>query len=136
MAAVYKTYWVDMPYCVFVRDVFLTTDGYFFRQLTVKAPLRPSGNIKEDHAVFENKFNNEHRDNFPMSAIFPTLCFSFFVVPIKNTIENYQFPIRTLLGIALPFVTGFRSVVVITSALHSEGRRFEPGRKQIIFVFR
>ena len=75
MAAVYKTYWVDMPYCVFVWDVFLTTDGYFFRQLTVKAPLRPSGNIKEDHVVFENKFNNEHRDNFPMSAVFPTLFF-------------------------------------------------------------
>ena len=33
---------------------------------------------------------------------------------------------------------GFRSVVVITSALHAEGRRFKPGRKQfflIIFLF-
>ena len=28
---------------------------------------------------------------------------------------------------------GFRSVVVITSALHAEGRRFEPGRKQSFF---
>ena len=31
------------------------------------------------------------------------------------------------------YVTGFRSVVVITSALHAEGRRFEPGRKQMFF---
>ena len=33
-------------------------------------------------------------------------------------------------------VTGFRSVVVITSALHAEGRRFETGRKQMIIRFR
>ena len=33
---------------------------------------------------------------------------------------------------------GFRSVVVITSALHAEGRQFNSGRKQlcyIIFIF-
>ena len=29
---------------------------------------------------------------------------------------------------------GFRSVVVITSALHAEGRQFEPGRNQDYFV--
>ena len=29
----------------------------------------------------------------------------------------------------------FRSVVVITSASHAEGRRFEPGRKQILSLF-
>ena len=28
----------------------------------------------------------------------------------------------------------FRSVVVITSASHAEGRRFEPGRKQFLVV--
>ena len=32
-------------------------------------------------------------------------------------------------------MTGFRSVVVITSALHAEGRRFEPGREQVISYF-
>ena len=39
MAAVYKTYWVDMPYCVFVWDVFLTTDGYFFLPFDSKGPI-------------------------------------------------------------------------------------------------
>ena len=34
----------------------------------------------------------------------------------------------------LSFVTRFRSVVVITSALHVEGRRFEPGRKHFFFL--
>ena len=29
----------------------------------------------------------------------------------------------------ITFHSGFRSVVVITSASHAEGRRFEPGRK-------
>ena len=29
--------------------------------------------------------------------------------------------------------SGFRSVVVITSALHAEGRQFEPGRNQDYF---
>ena len=28
---------------------------------------------------------------------------------------------------------GFRSVVVITCALHAQGPRFEPGRKQFFF---
>ena len=137
MAAVYKTYWVDMPYCVFVWDVFLTTDGYFFRHLTVKSPLRPSGNIKGDHVVFENKFNNEHRDNFPMSAVLPTLIF-FSVLPIKNTIENYQFPIRTPLGIApsirnrFPYCSGYH-------VRFTRGRSLLPARpetKLMIFVFR
>jgi hypothetical protein len=27
----------------------------------------------------------------------------------------------------------FRSVVVITSALHAEGRQFDPGRNQLVF---
>ena len=31
------------------------------------------------------------------------------------------------------FHRGFRSVVVITSALHAEGRQFKPGRKQFFF---
>ena len=31
------------------------------------------------------------------------------------------------------FRLGFRSVVVITSALHAEGRQFNPGRKQFFF---
>ena len=34
----------------------------------------------------------------------------------------------------LLIVTGFRSVVVITSALHAEDRGFEPSRKQFIFL--
>ena len=45
----------------------------------------------------------------------------------KKNKKNYQFPIST------PLVSGFRSVVVITSALHAEGHRFEPGRKQLFF---
>ena len=34
---------------------------------------------------------------------------------------------------SLSFREGFRSVVVITSALHAEGRRFEPCRNQLFF---
>ena len=29
----------------------------------------------------------------------------------------------------------FRSVVVITSASHAEGRRFEPGRNDFFYIF-
>ena len=32
------------------------------------------------------------------------------------------------------FHRGFRSVVVITSASHAEGRRFEPGRKHSVYL--
>ena len=55
--------------------------------------------------------------------------------------SNCQFPINTPLSMVHhwvwypSFVTGFRSVVVITSALHAEGRRFEPGRGNKWFIF-
>ena len=32
-------------------------------------------------------------------------------------------------------IDSFRSVVVITCALHAQGPRFEPGRKQIFFQY-
>ena len=35
---------------------------------------------------------------------------------------------------ASPICRWFRSVVVITSALHAEGPRFDPGRNQFFFI--
>ena len=50
----------------------------------------------------------------------------------------YFLAIKYSLKFLLSSCSGFRSVVVITSASHAEGRQFNSGRKQlcyIIFIF-
>ena len=64
--------------------------------------------------------------NFELLDLLPRLIFCVFL--IKKTTSS-----RSAHHLHFLFITGFRSVVVITSALHAEGRRFEPGRKQMIF---
>ena len=61
--------------------------------------------------------------------------FFFSVFLRTKNLENYHFPINTRLSMATFNRNWFCSVVVITSALHAEGRRFEPGREQMILFF-